>query len=102
MGDRKRIAVAEDDQAMADFISEIARQAGHRVVTFASGEALMRQLTRDTFDLLLLDWNMPGTTGLDVITWIRMNMASPPAEIMISSRADKIDVAACLSAGADD
>jgi len=102
MVETKRIAVAEDDQVMAEFVAQVATDAGHRVVTFSTGDALMRQLTRDTFDLLLLDWNMPGASGLDVLRWARANMESPPAVIMISSRAEKVDVAECLGAGADD
>jgi len=102
MIDTKRIAIAEDDQVMAQFVAQIAIEAGHRVASFSTGDALIRQLTRDTFDLLILDWNMPGASGIDVLRWVRANMEVPPAIIMISSRAEKIDITACLSAGADD
>jgi DNA-binding response OmpR family regulator len=101
MTETKRIAIAEDDQVMAEFVAQVATEAGHRVVRFSTGDALMRQLTRDTFDLLLLDWNMPGASGLDVLRWVRANMDAPPAVIMLSSRAEKVDITECLSAGAD-
>ena len=71
MTEIKRIAIAEDDDAMAQFITGVVTDAGHRVVAFTSGEALLRQLPRETFDLLILDWNLPGASGYDVLKWAR-------------------------------
>ncbi len=102
MTDIKRIAIAEDDQVMAQFMAQIATDAGHRVVAFATGDALLRQLSRDTFDLLILDWNMPGATGIEIVRWAQANMDPAPAAIMVSSRSEKLDITACLAAGADD
>ncbi len=98
----KRIAIAEDDAVMAEFISGIAARAGHRVTVFTTGDSLLRQLSRDTFDLLILDWNLPGASGVDVLNWTRAHMDAPPPVIMVSSRAEKVGIAECLSAGADD
>ncbi len=102
MTEIKRIAIAEDDAVMAEFVSGIATRAGHRVSLFTNGEALLRQLSRETFDLLILDWNMPGATGFDVLTWARAHLDVPPPIIMLSSRAEKVDISDCLLAGADD
>jgi len=102
MTDIKRIAIAEDVHSMAQYISQVAIDSGHRPVVFTSGDALMRQLTRDTFDLLILDWNMPGSSGLDVLRWAQANMDPAPPVIMLSSRTEKGDIAEALREGADD
>ncbi len=102
MSDTKRIAIAEDDAATADFLSDIVRQAGHRAALFSAGDVLIRQLPRETFDLLILDWNLPGTSGRDVLQWTRAHMVPPPPVIMLSSRNEKVSIVDCLAAGADD
>lgn len=102
MIDVSRVAIAEDDAESASFLLKIVQAMGHRPTSFTNGEDLVRQLSRDTFDLLLLDWNMPRLSGLDVLRWSRTHIEVPPAVIMISSRAEKLDVTTCLSEGADD
>ena len=102
MSDIKRIAIAEDDETMVQFIAGIVADAGHRLVLFTNGDTLIRQLPRETFDLLILDWNMPGASGFEVLQWAQSNLTPPPPVIMLSSRTEKIGVADCLTAGADD
>jgi DNA-binding response OmpR family regulator len=102
MTDTKRIAIAEDDETMATFVQGIVTRAGHRAMIFTSGDALIRQLPRETFDLLILDWNMPGASGLEVLKWTRLHMDAPPPVIMVSSRSDKMGIVDCLGSGADD
>ena len=98
----KRIAIAEDDEAMGRFFAHIVTGMGHIPLPFLNGETLIKQLQRDTFDLLLLDWNMPGKSGKDVLIWAQANMTATPPVIMISSRTEKMGIAECLGAGADD
>jgi DNA-binding response OmpR family regulator len=102
MVEARRIAIAEDDPDMAAFVSGIVARAGHRASVFQAGDSLLRQLPRETFDLLILDWNMPGASGLDVLSWVQSHLDPAPPVIMLSSRAEKMGVAECLSAGADD
>jgi len=102
MIDKKRIAIADDDVVMTEFIAEIITNMGHRPIVFSAGDTLLRQLPRETFDLLILDWNMAGANGFEVLTWTQSNLVAPPPVIMLSSRAEKIDIADCLKAGADD
>ena len=65
-----RIAIADDDQEIVDFLTNIAEKEGHVVVGYSDGTALTTALLRDTYDLVILDWNMPGKTGLQI--WKRL------------------------------
>ncbi|MBU6207932.1 MAG: response regulator, partial [Alphaproteobacteria bacterium] len=102
MGNKKRVAIAEDDPEAALFLSEVAHGLGFHTQIFSRGDILVKQLTRETFDLLVLDWNMPGKNGIEVLNWARTNLRPSPPVIMITSRSEKADVAAGLDAGADD
>ncbi len=96
-----KIAVLDDDPAHNELIAGILARAGHEAVLFARPDAALRDLRRQTFDLLLLDWNMPGMSGIEVLEQLRQGPAPPPV-LLITSRAEEADIVQGLGAGADD
>lgn len=97
-----RIAVVDDDETSLEFVSRVLERQGHVCVTFQRSRDMPLALQRDTFDLLILDWNMPDVSGMDIVAWVKANLVAPPPIIMLTSRSDKDDIAAALNAGADD
>ena len=97
-----RIAILEDDVALAGLVEMTLAEAGHTCEVFGDGQVLTRALHRATYDLLILDWNVPGMTGLGIIEWTRGNLEVPPPALMLTSRSAEEDIVAGLSAGADD
>lgn len=97
-----RIAIADDDLTVRQHIQGLLQKRGYACSAFASGEEMVTGLQRDTFDLLIVDWNMPGMSGLDVLTWLGENAVVRPSVIMMTNRADKADIVRGLDAGADD
>ncbi|WP_438727295.1 response regulator transcription factor [Parasphingorhabdus sp. DH2-15] len=97
-----RIAIADDDNEILDFLERIISGMSHVVVRFSDGDRLVSALLRDTFDLVMVDWNMPGKTGLEVIKWVQEKMTEAPPIIMMTSRSAKQDITTALQSGADD
>ena len=97
-----RIAIADDDATVRQHIKSLLNNRGYACSAFASGEDMVTALQRDTFDLLIVDWNMPGLSGLDVLAWLGENAVVRPSVIMMTNRADKADIVRGLDAGADD
>lgn len=97
-----RIAITDDQPDELAWIAGILRDAGYDCSTFASGEDLIAALRRDTFDLLMLDWNMPRMSGMDVLAWLPSNLEVAPPVIMLTSRTATEDVVSALEAGASD
>lgn len=97
-----RIAIADDDEDVRGFLLSVLQGAGHRCIAFANGHQLSTALGRETFDLLMLDWNMSGLTGIEIIAWVKANLPTAPSMIVMTSRTDKADIVAALEAGADD
>ncbi len=69
---------------------------------FARGEDLLKQLKRETFDLLILDWQLPDLSGLQLLRWSREHLDAPPPAIMLTSRDAEQDIVQALNSGADD
>lgn len=97
-----RIAIADDDAEVLDQIASSLAPTGYHFDRFRNGKDLLIALRRETYDVVLVDWNMPGATGLEVVRWGVANLAQPPAFILITSRSDKADVVRGLEIGASD
>ena len=62
------ILVAEDDQAVRDFVSRALAYYGHSVTTVADGSAALAALAERQYDLMLTDIVMPGMDGIALAT----------------------------------
>ncbi|WP_020202966.1 MULTISPECIES: response regulator transcription factor [Cupriavidus] len=97
-----RIASVEDDDSQAGLIRQIVEDAGYACATYGSGSAFVRALREDTFDLVILDWQLPDISGLDLVPWIRQRVGRVLPILFLTSRPLEESVVAALGAGADD
>jgi len=97
-----RIALLEDDLEQSDLISLWLKAAGHGCHVYASGKDIVREAQRETFDMFLLDWGVPGMSGAEVLVWIRSNIAEPVPVLFVTARQREQDIVHALSSGADD
>ncbi len=97
-----RLAILDDDRELCASIASVMRSAGHACYEFHSGEALRRALRRESYDLLLLDWELPDLSGIDLLAWARSNLPAPPPVIMLTGRTGDGDIVHGLDIGADD
>jgi DNA-binding response OmpR family regulator len=97
-----RVAILEDDLALTAQLQAILTDASHSCFTFQTGRRLINFLLHETVDILLLDWNVPDITGMDVVRWAHENLDRPPPILMMTSRVAEEDVISALQAGADD
>jgi len=97
-----KIVILEDDAEEAELICRILQDVGHICTHLQAADALVNALRRDTYDLLLLDWNVPGASGLDVTIWARTHLQPTPPILVLTARNTDDDLVAALQAGADD
>lgn len=97
-----RIALLEDLPEFAEPMIGWLTAAGHRCHWQASTAGFMRMLSRESFDLVLLDWQLPDGSGDEVLRWMQRTLDHAPPAVFVTSRADETDIAHILDLGAED
>jgi DNA-binding response OmpR family regulator len=98
-----KVLVVEDDRDIQDLVVAILSREGHDVRAEDEGAAgLTAALTRDP-DLVILDWMMPGMSGVDVCRALRADPRTKDLPVlMLTSKAHEADIDQAFGAGADD
>ena len=96
------IGCLEDDPEQTALLRLWLESAGYRCAVFASAGEFRKRLGSEAVDLLMLDWNLPDATGLEVLDWIRHSPNSDLPILFLTARAEESDIVEGLQAGADD
>ena len=97
-----RIAFLEDDLAQAEVVSEWLQTAGHSCRHFTQAQAFIKDARRESYDLLILDWELPESSGIEVLEWVRQHFDWPIPVLFVTNRDSEQDIVLALEKGADD
>jgi two-component system phosphate regulon response regulator PhoB len=98
-----RVLVVEDEAAIAELICINLRHAGHDVVIAGDAEQASAAVDGVLPDLVVLDWMLPGQSGLALAKrWRSQARTRELPIIMLTARAEEADKISGLDAGADD
>ena len=103
MKQQPRVLIVEDEPSIAELIAVNLRHNGFQPVWAEDGQAAQRELDAVLPDVILLDWMLPGQSGLALARKWRGDARTKPIPIlMLTARGDEPDKVAGLDAGADD
>jgi CheY-like chemotaxis protein len=100
-----RILVAEDNAVNQRLATRLLEKRGHHVVVVGNGREALIALEKDTFDLVLMDIQMPNMDGMEATTKIREReelAGGHVSVVALTAHAMKGDEELCLAAGMDD
>jgi two-component system phosphate regulon response regulator PhoB len=98
-----RILIVEDEAPIAELISVNLRHNGFQPVWAMDSESAQRELDEILPDVILLDWMLPGESGLTLARrWRSSSRTKAVPILMLTARGDEADRVAGLDAGADD
>ena len=97
-----RVAIVEDDPSQAELLSHWLRRGGHQSQYFDRGATVIRALSQNSFDVLVLDWNLQDISGVEVLRRIRGSGQSSLPILFASAHGREEDVVSALRQGADD
>lgn len=95
------VLIVDDEPVVLMVLREALGRGGYRVTTAASGEEAIALLRQRGFDLVLTDKNLPGLSGLDVLSFAR-TLTPPPAVVLITGYSSYDSAAEALERGALD
>ena len=100
---KPRVLIVEDESSIAELIAVNLRHNGFDPIWAEDGEAAQREIDTLAPDLILLDWMLPGQSGLVLARqWRKDSRTKAIPILMLTARGDEPDKIAGLDAGADD
>src|SRR5690554_129172 len=97
----QRVAIIEDDTDQARLIASWLNSYGYDSTLFVSAELFLEALENTQFDLLLIDWLLPGLNGIQLVQLLTEKKITTPI-IFITGKNQDDDLATALHNGADD
>ncbi len=102
--DPSRILVVEDEQDIRQLMCLHLKRKGCEVHTAVNGSEAHEILKQNSFDLIILDWMLPGMSGLELLSWIR-NQPLPlkiTPILFVTAKSEPENIVKALQTGADD
>lgn len=98
-----RVLVVEDEADISELIAVNLRHHGYEPICVEDGVAAQREIDAILPDIILLDWMLPGQTGLELARkWRRQTRSRAVPILMLTARSDEADKVCGLDSGADD
>lgn len=97
---KRKILVIEDESSIQTIVERYLSAAGYAVTSAYDGLAGLRRALTETFDLLIIDVNLPGVQGYEIVAQVRQ--VSDVYIIMLTARGEEADEMRGFRAGADD
>jgi two-component system sensor histidine kinase RpfC len=96
-----KVLAAEDNRINQKVVRKLLEQAGHRVTLVATGQEAVDTLEEETFDIVLMDLNMPELGGIEAVKLLRFmhNPAELPPIVAVSADATPDTQEACRQVG---
>jgi two-component system phosphate regulon response regulator PhoB len=100
---QKRILIVDDEPAIRDMVAFALRKADYLAVHAGDGREAAEAISEKVPDLILLDWMLPGASGLELARrWRREDLTRDIPIIMLTARGEENDRVSGLESGIDD
>jgi two-component system cell cycle sensor histidine kinase/response regulator CckA len=97
------ILLVEDQDDSRKTLSRLIEMRGHKITQVATAEEAERALATDTFPFLILDWMLPGKSGIELCRQLRARQDGDDMFILlVTGKTDRADLEMALEAGAND
>src|SRR5687768_3033694 len=93
---KMRIAILEDDPDQLALLRRWITDDGHDVHAYVSGREAMKMAGRESFDLFMLDWQVPDVSGAEVLMWVRANVSKSVPVLFVTVRDSEQDIVFAL------
>jgi DNA-binding NtrC family response regulator len=85
-----RVLIADDDYPYSILLNRTLTGRGHSVIVKNSGDEAINELQKESFDIVLLDYKMEGTNGINVLQWMYGKRVETPVILITAHGSDEI------------
>lgn len=96
------VAILEDVEVQAKTLASWLHKSGYETEIRHDGDSFMELVRTQKVDVLVLDWDVPGANGIEVMRWVRQAFANAMPIIIVTQHDSEEDVVYGLNSGADD
>lgn len=96
-----KLYIVEDDPALSEAVKEYLERELGEVTVFSTEEAARKAIEKQLPSLILIDWNLPGGSGAELLRWLRSRWSDLPV-ILLTVRDSPRDMVTGFQLGADD
>lgn len=98
-----KVLIVEDELDIGRLLQMQVQNMGYEVEHVSSGEEALALLNKKIYDLIILDWMLPGLSGVEIAQLVRkLDSMKDIAILMLTAKADPENIVEGLDAGADD
>lgn len=97
-----RVALIEDDAIQSELLHGWLNAAGYECECFFESQMFQNEFRQRQYDLLILDWGLPGLSGVELTQWVRDNTSRRVPILFVTNRNSDQDIVLALETGADD
>lgn len=102
-GPSARVLLVDDDRDIRDVVGAMLDAVGLTVEGATSAEEALERVRKTAYDLLVLDWNLPGMTGVELCRLIRRDASLQALPVLfLTAHASSSDIVEAFASGADD
>lgn len=98
LSEHMKVALLDDDQSHNALVASVLDPAGFTCTSFTTPSRLLAELRKQTFDLIILDWNMPELSGVETLKLLREDPLTAPPVLLLTSRSVEADLVEGLNA----
>ncbi|MBI4061122.1 MAG: response regulator [Elusimicrobia bacterium] len=97
------ILIVDDEVSIRELLRDVLEAEGRTFTLASSGAEALEKIGKTRFDLVLIDWSMPGMSGIQALRTLRANPATAQLKVIMCTGADVLaQVDEAFSAGATD
>ena len=102
-GPSARVLLVDDDRDIREVVGAMLDAVGLAVEGATSAEEALERVRQSSFDMVVLDWNLPGMTGIELCRLIRKDAALATLPVLfLTAHASSSDIVEAFASGADD
>jgi two-component system NtrC family sensor kinase len=100
-GFKRKIVVADDDDNIIRVLTLVLQEEGWEIITASDGEKAIAAIEKTRPHVVLLDYQMPGMNGLDVLKWLKENYPET-GSVILTAYGSELTAVSFMKEGADD